>query len=211
MIFQAEQKLLFIGDSITDCGRRYEHAPLGNGYVYQAHLWLAAAHPELRLEVVNRGVSGDTVRDLARRWAADALRPEPDWLLVMIGVNDVWRQMAGLWREAVPLAEYEATYRRLLEQLPRRGAGGLVLLEPFLVEPDTSHPFRQQLDGYRAAVRRLAADYGALRVETQAAFDRGLQHRPPPYWAEDGVHPTPTGHTLIAQQLLRVCGCLTTH
>ena len=25
--------MLFIGDSITDCGRRAEHAPLGSGYV----------------------------------------------------------------------------------------------------------------------------------------------------------------------------------
>jgi lysophospholipase L1-like esterase len=208
MIFQPEQKLLFIGDSITDCGRRYEHPPLGSGYVYQVYLWLSAAHPELRLEVVNRGVSGDTIRDLARRWVMDALRPRPDWLFVMIGVNDVWRQVAGLLHEAVSVAEYEATYRRLLEQMPRPDQGGLVLMEPFLVGSNRSDPFRQQLDDYRAAVRRLAADYGALLVQTQAAFDRALNDQPPRYWAEDGVHPTPAGHTLIAHELLRTCGCL---
>jgi lysophospholipase L1-like esterase len=208
MIFQPEQKLLFIGDSITDCGRQYEHAPLGNGYVYQVHLWLSAAQPQLRLEMVNRGVSGDTIRDLARRWTVDALRPQPDWLFVMIGVNDVWRQVAGLLREAVSLTEYEATYRRLIEQLPRPGQGGLVLLEPFLVEPDATHPFRRQLDHYRTAVRRLASEYGALLVQTQAAFDRALNHRPSSHWAEDGVHPTPIGHTVIAHALLQTCGCL---
>lgn len=208
MIFQPQQKLLFIGDSITDCGRRNEYPPLGNGYVYQLFLWLSAVQPQLGLEIVNRGVSGDTIRDLARRWPADALRPQPDWLFVMIGVNDVWRQVAGRLHEAVSPAEYEATYRRLIEEMPRLPHGGLVLIEPFLVEPNATDPFRQQLDDYRTAVRRLAADYGALLIRTQAAFDQGLHHRPPPYWAEDGVHPTPVGHTLIAHELLRTCGCL---
>ena len=115
MIFQPHQKLLFIGDSITDCGRRQEpHAPYGSGYVHLARAFLLARYPELQLEIVNRGISGNTVRDLAARWEQDVIAERPDWLSVKIGINDAWRTVAGRLDEAVPLDEYERTYRRLL-------------------------------------------------------------------------------------------------
>jgi len=91
------QKLLFIGDSITDCGRTQPvgeglFEALGRGYVAQVDALLGATYPQLGIRVVNMGTSGHTVRDLAARWERDVLAQRPDWLAVMIGINDVWRQ-----------------------------------------------------------------------------------------------------------------------
>ena len=67
--FRHRQKLLFIGDSITDCGRCEDAAYLGDGYVWMLRNFPAARYRELQLTIVNRGVSGGTTRlHVRRRW-----------------------------------------------------------------------------------------------------------------------------------------------
>src|SRR4029453_7463195 len=96
--FEAKTKLVMIGDSITDVGRarpigegRADDA-LGRGYVMMVDALLGAGYPERMIRVINMGVSGNTTRDLKARWQTDVLDLKPDWLSIMIGANDVWRQ-----------------------------------------------------------------------------------------------------------------------
>jgi len=206
LLLQPHQKLLFIGDSVTDAGRTAGYSPHGYGYVYLVRMWLNAAHPELDLTIVNKGISGHTSRDLVARWERDVLAEQPDWLSIKIGANDVWRALQGRWREAVSLSEFEENYRKMLDRTRSGTQASLILAEPFLVESNPDDPFRRAMDEHRLVVRQLAQEYGALLVKTQDAFDRGLKHRPAHYWAEDGVHPTEVGHALIAQEFLHECG-----
>ncbi|HLH75071.1 MAG TPA: SGNH/GDSL hydrolase family protein [Chloroflexota bacterium] len=206
LIFQRNQKLVFAGDSITDCGRRDRAAPLGNGYVREVYVWLGAAYPELNLRIVNQGISGNTTRTLLARWDADVIAEQPDWLAIKIGVNDVWRIVTERTAEAVPLNEFERNYRAMLDRARAATRANLILIEPFLVETDRSDLFRRLLDDYRTVVRRLAGEYNTLLVKTQDAFDRGLQAQPASYWAGDRVHPTEIGHALIAREFLKVSG-----
>src|SRR5688572_22437979 len=85
-----------IGDSITDAGRARPigegHGQLGGGYVAMVDALIGATYPERLIRVVNVGISGNTVRDLKNRWTTDVTDLKPDWLSVMIGTNDVWRQ-----------------------------------------------------------------------------------------------------------------------
>ena len=97
MRLQTGCRLLFVGDSVTDCGRLRpigagSHPALGDGYVSQVDTALRALRPDPAIEVTNMGVSGDMIRDLAGRWERDVLEVGADWLSVMIGINDVWRQ-----------------------------------------------------------------------------------------------------------------------
>ena len=114
MLFGPQQKIVFIGDSITDANRRGTDAPYGSGYVSMVRNLILARYPELRLTFVNRGVGGDTTRNLADRWEQDVVAEHPDWLSVKIGINDVWRAFGNNVHEAVPLPEYTATLRELL-------------------------------------------------------------------------------------------------
>ena len=105
MMFEADQRIVFIGDSITDCGRRDVRAPYGDGYMSLVRALVTARFPAVPLTWVNRGVGGDTVRDLAARWERDAVGERPDWLVVMIGINDVWRAFTPCRRrDRVPAA-----------------------------------------------------------------------------------------------------------
>nr|MDT0659319.1 SGNH/GDSL hydrolase family protein [Micromonospora sp. DSM 115978] len=206
MIFESGQRVVFIGDSITDCGRRDVAAPYGDGYVNMVRSFVTASHPGLGLTWLNRGVSGDTVRDLAARWQTDAIDTRPDWLSVKIGINDVWRAFDGRPDAAVGIEEYTDTLRSLLRGAVEATSCRLILAEPYLIEPDRGEPQRAETDRYGQVVRGLAEEFGAIGVRTQEAFDRVLAVSEPADWADDRVHPNPPGHAVIAQEYLAAVG-----
>lgn len=206
MIFSAGQRIVFVGDSITDCGRRDRAAPYGDGYVNLIRAMVTATYPELGLTWVNRGVSGDTVRDLVTRWERDVLAERPDWLVVKIGINDVWRFFGDQPDQGVPIEEYESTLRDLLSRAVKNTGCRLILVDPYLIEPDHGEPQRAQTDDYLRVVHALAAEFDAVHVPTQGAFDRVLATTSAGQWAHDRIHPNLPGHAVIAQALLAAIG-----
>lgn len=204
-------RLLFIGDSVTDCGRLRpvgagSRAALGDGYVAAVDASLAPLHPARPVRVANMGVSGDTVRDIASRWDGDVLALRPEWLAMMVGINDVWRQFDGADSAAAVMpGEFRRTYEGLILRAPPRLAG-LVLMTPFYVQHLLSDPMRRRTDEYGAIVRELASRHGALLVDTQAAVNRALAREDFRSIAADRVHPTQAGHGIIARAFLRAIG-----
>jgi lysophospholipase L1-like esterase len=204
-------RLLFIGDSVTDCGRlrpvgRGSRFALGNGYVAQVSSWLEASQKARAIQIVNMGTSGNTVRDLARRWDADVLSHEPDWLSVMIGINDVWRQFDGVEpTAAVRLDEFWDIYSGLLARTRPR-LKGLILMTPYYVQQDHGDPMRKMMDEYGLVVRDLASRNNALLVDTQGALDRVLARTDYKAIAPDRVHPTEMGHEILAYAFMRAVG-----
>ena len=209
MKISPESRVVMIGDSITDCGRARDAAEgdpevLGNGYVAITNALVAVEGAARKIVMINRGISGDTIKDLEARWDRDVLELRPDWLTVMIGVNDVWREFderASMRALAVSPSEYERIYDALLTRA-RPQLRGLVLLAPFHVQPDRTDPMRSKVEAFAAIVKRLAARHGAFFVDTQAAFDWMLFHVGVTQLAPDHVHPTLLGHTVIANALL---------
>ncbi|MDZ4743149.1 MAG: SGNH/GDSL hydrolase family protein [Verrucomicrobiota bacterium] len=212
MKIAAGSKLLFIGDSITDCERA---RPVGEGlfdaegkgYVSIVKAYLAAVCPEKKVRVVNMGTSGNTVKDLAVRWKTDVLDLKPDWLSIMIGVNDVWRQ------HDLPLQPethvYLKDFTRILEQLVAKTkpqVSGLILMTPFYIEPNPADPMRAMMDEYGKAVKQIARKHGAICIDTQAAMNEVLRHCHANSIAWDRVHPNPTGHMILARAFLNAAG-----
>jgi len=206
MMFEKGQKIVFIGDSITDCGRRDAEAPYGNGYVSIVRSLVTARYPALSLRWENRGVGGDTVRHLDARWNQDVIAERPDWLSVKIGINDVWRAFGTNAHEAVPIDEYELTYRRLLRRAVDGTGCRLILAEPYIIEPDRADPMRMQMEAFGQITRKLAGEFGAVNVRTQEAFDTVLATTSPHDWADDRVHPKQPGHAVIAIAFLKALG-----
>ncbi|MFG2054403.1 SGNH/GDSL hydrolase family protein [Micromonospora sp. NPDC048930] len=193
-------RVLFIGDSITDAGRdRTCGDDLGTGYAMMAGAWFTARHPRHRVGFLNRGVSGDRVRDLRARWESDCLALTPNVVSILIGVNDMWRRYDR--DDPTSAADFARDYRHILESTRRLGAR-IVLVEPFLVPlDDEQRRWREDLDPKVDVVRRLAAEFDATLVAVDELFQAaGVDER---VWTRDGVHPTPFGHALIAQAWLR--------
>ncbi len=212
MKLEKQSRLVMAGDSITDAGRAQPageglFGALGTGYVGLIDALLGAAYPELGVRIVNKGTGGNTVRDLEARWQADVLDQRPDWVSVMIGTNDVWRQFDSPTRpeQAVPLEEYTQTLDALVART-RPAVTGLVLLTPFYIEPNRRDPMRARMDEYGAAVRAVARRHDALFVDTQAFFDAALASCYPATLAWDRVHPSLTGHMILARAFLNAVG-----
>ncbi|SFE84831.1 Lysophospholipase L1 [Paenibacillus algorifonticola] len=210
MKLERGQKLLFIGDSITDCDRNKQDGEglfgaLGRGYVAQVDALLQAVYPELGIRVVNMGTSGNTVRDLKARWQEDVTDKKPDVLSIMIGTNDVWRQydtpFITDWH--VYIEEYEQTLRELVAQAKPVARSGIVLMTPFFLESNEQDAMRRTMDEYGAVVRRIADETGCLFVDTQAAFNKVLAHLYSATLAWDRVHPTAAGHMVLARAFLQ--------
>jgi len=201
-----------IGDSITDCGRKKPEGEgrndaLGNGYVSLVDAFLQSTYPELGIRVVNMGISGNTVRNLKERWQTDVLEHKPDWLSIMIGINDVWRQydVPQIVERHVYIEEYEQTLRELVE-LTKPTLKGLVLMTPYYIEPNEKDGMRAAMDQYGAVVQRIAQQYGAIFVDTQKAFASVLEHIYPATLAWDRVHPNMAGHMTLAKSFLNAIG-----
>ncbi len=207
LLFQSGEKVLFIGDSITDCGRRGDHAPLGSGYVKKITELITAKHPERRIEYVNKGIGGDVVEGLEARWDTDVIAEKPAWLSVKIGINNASRQFgAGIPNETY-LPEWEACYRHILTRARDELGAGLFMFETFYIEEDVAQPRLLDVDAYNEIIHRLADEFDARLIRTNEAFDRAVAARPGALWTtEDGVHPNPEGHTLMALEFLKQAG-----
>lgn len=208
MLLNKGDKLLFIGDSITDCERKRPEGEglfgaLGKGYVSLVDALLQAVYPELGIRVVNKGIGGNTVRDLHGRWQEDVLDQQPDWLAIMIGINDVWRQFDTPFIKEwhVYADEYETTLRKLVSET-KPTVKGLVLMTPFYLESNEQDKMRYMMDQYGAIVKKIAEEFDVIFVDTQAAFNVVLEELYSATLAWDRVHPTAAGHMVLARAFL---------
>src|SRR5436190_1456656 len=155
----AQTKLLFIGDSITDCGRKEDEAAIGTGYVRTVRDYLCAKSPADAPRVINRGVSGNKVPDLEKRWRRDVLDHAPDVLSIFIGINDVWHGLLPD-RAGCDVDRYRSGYRGLLAQtrevLP---TCTLVLCEPSVLWLPEMPWANERLAPYIVAVQDLAREF----------------------------------------------------
>ncbi len=204
LLFQAGDKVLFIGDSITDCGRRNEHAPYGHGYVRKITELITAKYPERDITYVNKGIGGDIVEGLEERWDTDVIAEKPDWLSVKIGINNASRQYAGNVSTDEYLPVWEACYRRILTRAKTELGVPLFLFEIFYIEEDVDEPRPLAVDAYNESIHTLAEEFDVRLIPTNAAFDKAVAARPGALWTtRDGVHPNAEGHTLMALEFLK--------
>ncbi|MCP4451758.1 MAG: SGNH/GDSL hydrolase family protein [Planctomycetes bacterium] len=208
-IFKKGSRLLFQGDSITDMkwGRNQadRNHYLGHSYVYLIASRLGVDMPNAQLDIYNRGMSGHKVGDLRQRWQRDAIDMTPDLLSILIGVNDVGRNLEG-----VDVETWETDYRAILDASREANPNlKLVLLDPFvlasgrLASADAFKPWRDQVERLIPIVGKLARDYHAVHIKTQDIFDAAAKAVPPEHWIWDGVHPLPQGHELIARHWIQ--------
>lgn len=212
MLFSPKDKLIFAGDSVTDAERGRPageglFGALGKGYVSNIAAAFDALYPDMDLRVINRGCSGDSIRNLAARWETDVMQDNPDWVAVMIGVNDVWRRFDSphIKEQHVTVEEYRDKLTALIERtLPC--VKGMILMTPYYLEPNRSDPMRAELDLRGEIVRELADRYHLPLVDTQAAFDLWMAHGYSAQITWDRVHPNYIGCELIAKAFLNTVG-----
>ena len=212
MIFDKYDRIVFAGDSVTEMRSQNPVGEglfdaLGFGYVRMVENLLMSVYPEYNIRVTNSGIGGNTSRDLLNRWERDVLNLNPDWVSIMIGINDVWRQFdtPAMPDRAVSPAQYEQNVEEMILSLQGR-VKGVFLMTPYYMEPNPADTMRARMDEYGAVCQSLAEKHGCIFIDTQAMFDNYFKHQHSTFIAWDRVHPNQIGAMLIAREFLKHCG-----
>ncbi|TVR50918.1 MAG: GDSL family lipase [Puniceicoccaceae bacterium] len=202
MVIKPNDRVVFFGDSITDCGRdRDQPHALGQGYVFLINAWLKYEMVAPELLIFNRGISGNRIYDLEARLDEDVLALDPSVVTILIGINDTWRRFdSGI---GSPIEQFHASYHRILSRLREELNPEIILMEPFLLPvPDDRRLWREDLDPRIGVVRELAVEFETSLVPLDSQFAVASTWVQPDYWLPDGVHPSPAGHALISRHWL---------
>ena len=193
--------ILFIGDSVTDCGRNREDlSDLGPSYVKKIDSYLKAFCADMELRVMNKGVSGNRVIDLQARWQDDCLCYKPDIINILIGINDCWRRFDN--NDSTSAEDFEKRYDSILLAAQKTGAK-LTLMEPFVLPyPADRTLWREDLDPKIQMARKLARKYEAKLIPLDGILASLITSKEPQFYSADGVHPTNAGHAVIAKAWL---------
>ncbi|HHT36676.1 MAG: SGNH/GDSL hydrolase family protein [Candidatus Wallacebacter cryptica] len=207
-IIKPNSTVLFQGDSITDCGRdRNDPDSLGRGYALMAAGMFSALYPEHKVKFINRGISGNRTEHLVARWQADCIDLQPDFVSIMIGINDVWHAY-NKRIETVSIDQFTANYRHILNLTREHLDAEILLMEPYVLHiPEDRMLWREDLDPKREAVRKLAQEFDAIVIPMDEIF-QAVAADDPGFWCPDGVHPAPAGHGLIAKAWLEAVKAL---
>lgn len=210
-LVQDGQTWLFQGDSITDAGRRAEAAPYGIGYASLFIEITRALFPDRQITFINRGIGGNTTGDLKERWDDDTIRFQPDWLSILVGINDIHRWLFNP-DPAVQVSpdQYRENYDWLLSRVKNETSARLVLLEPFYISLSSRDTNRRRvlehLPKYIDIARDMAEKYEAVLVPMHDVYQRQLLFTDAETFCPEPVHPNRSGHVVMAMELLRAVG-----
>lgn len=202
--FEKGSTVLFYGDSITDVHRdRSDFHSLGEGYPAKTAAIYQALFAENEVKFLNRGISGDTTTQLLERYDADVKALNPDYISILIGINDTWRRYDS--DRYTSTEQFEKNYRQLLGQIRRDlPKCKVILMEPWLLSSDPKKEmWHGDFDPKQETVNMLKSE-GDYFLPTVRVFDEAKKSGAADVdISADGVHPTDFGHGLITLGWLR--------
>lgn len=194
-------KIVFLGDSITDCERdRSDINSLGNGFVKILADKLRPIYPDTDIQLINKGVSGDEISDLLARVDGDVIALKPDAVVIMAGINNVIHKYKD--EKELDLKKFEADFKELLKKLKKEGMV-VIFLEPFLLPAPDKLRMRKLFNEELAIVNKIALKYADEFVAYDEMFNGLTETIPYTEYSLDGVHPTHRGSRLIADQAIK--------
>ncbi len=200
-------RILFQGDSITDCGRdRNKIGSLGGGYAAFAKGELVLKYPTAH-EYINRGISGDRVVDLYAKIKANLINLAPDFLSILIGVNDVGHELGGCCN-GVDADKYFKVYCMIIEEVKAALPDiKIMIMEPFCLPGTATDPewdiYRSEVEKRAAMAKKVAETYNLAFLPLQKGLDELATVMPPCDVLVDGVHPSYAGHTYIKNEWIK--------
>lgn len=193
------------GDSITDFERNRSNDTLkGSGYATLVASDLMYNYPG-KINVLNRGVGGNRVVDLYVRIKKDIIDLKPDYLTILIGVNDVWHTYD--FDNGIDNEKYFKIYSMLIEEIKEACPDTKIyILEPFVLKAKATEnnyeEFRSEVEKRAESAKKIAEKYGLKFIELQKKFDEHCKICEPGYWLMDGVHPSVAGHQIIYRAVI---------
>jgi lysophospholipase L1-like esterase len=204
-----DDRIVFFGDSITAAGVK------PGGYVTLIKDSIAATHPDLGIEVIGAGISGNKVPALQARLEKDVLSKKPTIVFIYIGINDVWHWKKNKEGERAGGTTTEAFETGLKDIIAKINAvGGRVILCTATVigeKHDGTNERDAMLDEYCAISRKVATDTKSQMVDLRKAFidylkANNAENQQRGILTGDSVHLNPAGNQLVAAEMGKALG-----
>ncbi len=212
MLLKNGERIVFTGDSVTDSGRKRPVGDglwegTGTGFVRLVESFLNVFYPERLIRVSNTGNSGDTSKALLNRFDTDVISLKPNYVVICIGFNDVWRHFdePTITEGHVGTKEYKANLEKMADLCAKEGIKA-IFMTPYYMELNEQDAMRKMTVEYATEMKLVAQEKGLPCIDLQPAFDQLLQYRYPAYLSWDRVHPGHTGSMLIATEFLKFAG-----
>lgn len=198
--------IVLYGDSITDMSRDrskpYDDPfSLGIGYSNLVSSYINYHYPN-QFKVINSGVGGDQITHLITRAPSEVYKYEPDYVSILIGVNDAWGYYSC--KEGSDPVRFEKYYRCLLDEFKQRIPNAKVMiLECFNCKDDTctedEKNFIKHLHSYSDIEKKLAEEYGCVFVPLFDKMSELVKENGMKNYLYDGTHPNAAGAMFIAE------------
>ena len=223
-------RFVFIGDSITDgdwclgngrpgvdrLAREWDKNHIyGHSYMAFCAARMQAEYPGQKYEFFNRGISGNTLENLEKRWESDVIALHPDVVTILIGTNDVSHYLNNFDSSVIPdvsgfdIVTWGKSFRSLLDRtLASNPEVRFVLCSPFVEKvgdkgKSNDYPVRQELvRQVSSTIKAVTSDYNAVFLPFGEMFDKLQESADLPsdeYWIWDGIHPTYAGSWKMAE------------
>lgn len=203
--FKQGERIVFLGDSITQQGAG------ANGYVTLIKNTLTKKYPDLGIEVIGAGISGNKVPDLQRRVDRDVIARKPTVVVIYIGINDVWHGEKDPARGTMP-DKFASGLEEVIGKCTAAGAR-VVLCTPTVIGEKTggANSLDAKLDQYADLSRATAKKLNLQLCDLRQAFLEHLKANNPKneergILTTDRVHLNAAGNKLVAETILPFLG-----
>ena len=203
-----KKTVMFTGDSVVDADRGrplgdWLHG-LGNGFVSHIFACAWAADPTFDINILNTGTGGNTSRDLLRRYDAEVLAYKPDYVFIMVGINDCWREFDCFptnGEMAPSVEEYKANMTEMVKKTQASGAK-VALVSPYFLERDHENKMRAKCDKLNEALADISKEYGCEYISVVETMDTFIAAQSSYPLSGDRIHPRPIGKQIIANAII---------
>ncbi len=210
--FKADDRVVFLGNSITDGGH------------YHSYIWLyyMTRYPQMNLLIQNAGIGGDRVIEMLKRLDGDVFSKQPTVLIATFGMNDSgYFEYNGAEPEKFADMKVEESYEAF-KQLEKRFQGlpdtKIVLLGSIPYDEEAyianNTPFKNKNKAMLRIVdfqKKAAQDNNWEFLdfnEPMTALNRVFQQKDSTFTlcGRDRIHPDTDGHMVMAYLFLKAQG-----
>jgi lysophospholipase L1-like esterase len=212
IFFKKGDRVCFIGNSITHNGE-FHHNILQ---------YFVTRYPQVQISFYNNGIKGDVVNGVLNRLEKDILIHKPTHAIIMIGMNDVQRELYGkstiynpdtLNKRKLALERYAKNLSTLVTTLFKKGIK-IILQKPSAYDQTSTIKQSNNLGVNEALIQcgsymqQLAnkyklpiVDFGTIMTNITLA----QQNTTPNFTltVNDRVHPNNIGHFVMSYQFLK--------
>ncbi|MFA5527195.1 MAG: GDSL-type esterase/lipase family protein [Peptostreptococcales bacterium] len=186
-------RMVFIGDSLT------------YGYrIRPDRVWVKQLAQEKGIEIINKGMNGDTTGGMLRRFLRDVVKYEPTHVLIFGGANDIVLDM--------PLDTITENIEKMVNTARKEG---IIPLIGITMEMDELMASREWADGtdYKKAnkqvllLREWILNYcnrnNLVTIDFYEAYHEALSKEPVTDYFLDGLHPTEKGQEVLKDTAIK--------